>query len=301
MHNPFSFLGKRSRASRANDRGRELTQLGRDDEAIPEYDRASRLDPTWSVPLYNLGLLHKYSGNWERSLRYNKQATELDTAGQDAWWNLGIAATALGRWEIARAAWRGAGMAVSDGDGPVDFPCGWTPIRLNPETDGEVVWSERLDPARALIRSIPLPESGFRFADVVLNDGAPKGYRKLDGREVPVFDCLQLLKASSYSTWVAEVEPVVLSSLDLLRDLATERDLAAEDWTKSVVPLCKECSEGRPYADHEHRAPQVTGPHRVAIAARDAEEVRLLLDAWKPRAGGARVLSLEIVLAAATS
>ena len=111
MQNPFSFLGKRSRASRANDRGRELAQLGRDDEAIPEYDRACRLDPTWSVPLYNLGLLHKYSGKWERSLWFNKQATELDPAGQDAWWNLGIAATALGRWEIARAAWRNAGMA----------------------------------------------------------------------------------------------------------------------------------------------------------------------------------------------
>ncbi len=157
MQNPFSFLGKRARASRANERGRQLADQGRGDDAILEYDRACRLDPTWSVPLYNLGLVHKYSGDWERSLRYNKQATERDPDGQDAWWNLGIAATALGRWEIARTAWRGAGVAVPDGDGPIDFPCGWTPIRLNPEADAEVVWSERLDPARALIRSIPLP------------------------------------------------------------------------------------------------------------------------------------------------
>ena len=169
--NPFSFLGKRARASRANERGRELARVGRAREAIQEYERARRLDPTWSMPAYNLGLIYKYSGDWERSLQFNERATELDRDDQAGWWNLGIAATALGRWDLARSAWRGAGLEVPDGDGPLDYPCGRTPIRLNPETDGEVVWSQRLDPARAEIRSIPLADSGFRFADVVLNDG----------------------------------------------------------------------------------------------------------------------------------
>ena len=52
--NPFSFLGKRARASRANERGRELARAGRAPEAILEYEHACRLDPTWAMPVYNL-------------------------------------------------------------------------------------------------------------------------------------------------------------------------------------------------------------------------------------------------------
>jgi tetratricopeptide (TPR) repeat protein len=303
--NPFSFLGKRARAGRANERGRELGRVGRSEDAIREYERASRLDPTWSVPLYNRGLLHKYSGQWEDSLRCNHKACELNPDDQGAWWNLAIAATALGRWEIARSAWRRGGLAVPDGNGPVDFPCGRAPVRLNPDTDGEVVWADRLDPARAVIRSIPLPESGFRFDDIVLNDGAATGYRQLGGREVPVFNCLALLKASSYSTWVAQVEPgspadgAAPSVIDLLIDLAATRDLVAEDWSTSIRMLCKACSEGRPHAEHDQlRRSEVPGPHRVGIAARDAEQVRSLVEEWTPRAGRAKVLSVDVALSA---
>jgi hypothetical protein len=302
--NPFSFLGKRARASRANERGRELDRLGRAGDAIREYEHACRLDPTWSVPHFNLGLVHKYAGEWEHSLRSNLKASELDPDDKGAWWNLGIAATALARWDTARSAWRGAGLAVPDGTGPIDFPSGRTPVRLNPDTDGEVVWTDRLDPARAAIRSIPLPQSGFRFDDIVLHDGAAKGYRQIGGREVPVFDCLALLTASPFSTWVAEVElgvpevDAMPSAIELLIDLAESRALAAEDWSTSINPICKACSEGRPFADHDHPRRAITGPRRVAIAARDGEVVRSIVEEWEPQARGARVLSLDIVLTA---
>ena len=301
--NPFSFLGKRARASRANERGRALAIVGRAQEAIAEYEHASRLDPTWSMPPYNLGLQYKYSGDWKRSLEYNQRATELDPEDQAGWWNLGIAATALGRWDVARSAWHGAGLQIPDGDGPPNLPCGRTPIRLNPDADGEVVWSDRLDPARARIVSIPLAESGFRFADLVLHDGAAKGYRRLGDKDVPVFDCLQLLEPSSFATWVAEVEPgakdhATASAIDLLTDLAMERGLAAEDWSTSIAPICRECSEGRPHDKHEHPSPDIIGPHRVAIAARDSAQVEELLEDWRPRSGAARVVSIEVVLEA---
>ena len=301
--NPFSFFGKRARASRANERGRALAAVGRAHEAIQEYERACRLDSTWSMPAFNLGLLYKYSGDWKRSLECNQRATELDPDDQGGWWNLGIAATALGRWDVARSAWQRAGLRVPDGDGPPDFPCGRTPIRLNPDADGEVVWSDRLDPARARIVSIPLAESGFRFADLVLHDGATKGHRRRGDRDVPVFDCLQLLEASSFSTWVAEVEPSAapatpdLSWSDLLEDLAVERGLAAEDWTRSIARICKACSEGRPHAAHEREHPGA-GLHRVAIAAHDTEEVHSLLDEWRRRTEAARVLTVDVVLPA---
>ena len=89
----------------------------------------------------------------------------IDKKDKAAWWNLGIAATALGRWDVARSAWRGFGINMPKGDGPIDFPCGTCPIRINPDGDAEVVWAERIDPARAELLSIPFPESNHRWKD----------------------------------------------------------------------------------------------------------------------------------------
>jgi tetratricopeptide (TPR) repeat protein len=307
MRNPFSRFSKRARANRANARARDLDRQGLTAEAISEYSRACGLDPNWSVPFYNLGLVYKYAREWELSLRQNQRATELDVRDVAARWNLGIAATALGRWDVARSAWRGAGVSLPDGEGPVDYPCGRSPIRLNPEAKGEVVWADRLDPARALIKSIPLPDSGFRFGDVVLNDGAPKGYRKLDGVDVPVFDCLDILQPSSFSTCVAEIslgQGLVdsdQSPIDLLVELANERQLAVEDWTKNLRTLCKACSEGRPDEDHEHvhERSDTGGSHRIAIAILQVEQARALLDDWILRSGGATITAFEVAVLAA--
>jgi hypothetical protein len=287
----------RDRASEHNERGRELDRQGRKDEAIREYLRAREIDPQWSVPHYNLGLLYKYAGDWERSLQCNQRAAALDPADQAGWWNLGIAATALGRWDEARRAWRGCGIAIPDGDGPVDYPCGRTPVRLDPKNNAEVVWSDRLDPARATLQNVPLPESGFRWRDVVLNDGAANGYRMLGDKEVPVFDCLGLLEASAYSTFLAVIEAPP-GSADALADLAAARALAAEDWSTSIEVLCKACSEGRPHGRHDHAPSEHVGPRRIGLAAHRLEDAQRLLEQWRRQQPGIRVLSLDLVLEA---
>lgn len=51
-------MSDRDLASRHNERGRELDRQGRTAEAVREYERACELDPAWSVPHYNLGLIH---------------------------------------------------------------------------------------------------------------------------------------------------------------------------------------------------------------------------------------------------
>ena len=298
MSNPFGHFSKRSRASRANERGRELSRQGHQAEALAEYERACRLDPGWSVPFYNIGLVHKYARAWELSLRYNEQAVERESSDTDAWWNLGIAATALSRWDVARRAWRSAGINVPDGTGPIDFPCGRTPVRLNPQHDGEVVWCDRLDPVRALIRNIPLPESGFGFGDVVLHDGAANGYRKSGDREFPVFDCLSRLERSAFVTFVAKIQPADADAwntvMDALADRALDADMAAEDWTSSVNFLCEACSTGRPHEQHDHRPVRHDGPHRVAVAALDERAARALIDGWLPASNGAALLSFGL-------
>jgi tetratricopeptide (TPR) repeat protein len=290
-------MRQRKRAAQLNALAGELQEQGEPDRAIELYLQADAADPTWSVPLYNLGLLFKNQRQWDESAKYNRRATTVDPKNEAAWWNLGIAATALGRWELARQAWRGFGIQVPDGEGPIDFPCGFGPFRLNPDGDGEVVWAYRLDPARAEIASIPLPESGFRWSDVVLNDGAPVGYRKYKGKNVPVFNVIHLLEASRFGTYVAHVAmPPEHEHLVRLAEVAERLEGAAEDWSTSVRILCKACSEGRAHKEHDTQAAPADGFHVLGVAARDREQAEAILSTWTEGVDGIRIESLEVVL-----
>ena len=165
----------RMRADRLHDKARDLSDSGKDDEALRIYEQALALDPDRSTTLYNMGLIHKYRGNWQESFELNARAYELAPEDEAARWNWAIAATALRRWDVARRLWADNGIALEGESGPIEMNFGLTPVRLNPESDGEVVWARRIDPVRAVIKSIPFPESGFRYNDVVLHDGAAVG------------------------------------------------------------------------------------------------------------------------------
>jgi tetratricopeptide (TPR) repeat protein len=291
-------MNKRKKAAQANDRAMQLREQGHLDEAIQLYHTAATLDPTWGAPLYNLGLLYKHQKQWAESLQYNQQATALEPTNEAAWWNLGIAATALGRWDVARAAWRGFGIKLPDGEGPIDLPCGYGPIRLNPDGDGEVVWAYRIDPARAELANIPLPESGHRWRDIVLTDGAPVGYRKYKGKDVPVFNALGVLEPSPFGTFVAEVTmPAKPQYIQQLAELAAKQEGSAEDWTTSTRILCKACSEGRPHATHDTEAAPADGVHLIGIAARDRQHATGILRAWESDLDDVEVKSLGDALA----
>ena len=274
-------MNARQQAMTLNQRGLAFQEKGQFSKAAACYREAASLDPSWSAPFYNLGLLYKRQANWEKSFRYNLQATKLDAANEAAWWNLGIAATALRRWQTARKAWRGFGIAVPDGRGPIDLPCGFGPVRLHPDGEAEVVWAFRLDPARAELASIPFPESGHRWRDIVLNDGQPNGYRNHRGKEIPVFDVLQMLRPSRFGTYVAHVGLPKASVATSLAELAANQGGSAEDWTTSIRILCKACSEGRPHKAHDNDAAPPSGVHVVAIAARDRAHAAGILRAWE--------------------
>ncbi len=137
------------------------------------------------------------AGSWRNTRtvgtnRFNSIcAAELDPKNEPAWWNLGIAATALGDWAAAQRAWAGYGIVIPRGEGPLEMGLGAVPIRIDPNGKPEVVWCARLDPARARIASVPFPESGRGCGDVLLTDGAPRGYREYRGRQVPVLNELE--------------------------------------------------------------------------------------------------------------
>lgn len=259
-----------------NARAMRLEESGDEAGAIEAYGRAACSDRRWSAPWFNLGLLHKRRGRWEESFRDNEQAVALNPASEGAWWNLGIAATALGRWQRAREAWRACGIDVPDGDEPPEMDFGLTPIRLR--SNEEVVWCRRIDPARAIVMNVPLPESGHRYGDLLLHDGARNGTRLLDGVEVGVFDELARLQPSRFETFVVDVSGISAARAEELLTAARAAGLEGEDWTANIAPLCQSCSDG--HVDHVHESVQDSPPRTIAFAAESEDAVHQLLAAF---------------------
>ena len=187
-------------------------------------------------------------------------------------------------------------MSIPLGEGPPDLNLGPVPIRVSPESQAEVVWCHRIDPARAIVESVPLPDCQRTFGDVVLHDGEPRGHRILSGREVPVFNELQLLVASPFKTFEATVTAPDSDASAALEACAVSREVAIEDWS-SVRILCASCSEGTPH-DHEG-APESAGnwisERRFGLAATTEASAAARLKHWAEGGTGRVVHFLDCV------
>jgi tetratricopeptide (TPR) repeat protein len=274
----------RRHAYQLNERGSQADHDARLDDAEALYREAIDLDPLWPVPWFNLGLIYKRQRRWDEALVCNRQAVRLDERDQAANWNLGIAATAVGEWRIARAAWRRVGVDFPAEDGFVDLGLGAVPIRVNPAAP-EVVWCRRLDPARARILNVPLPQSGRRYGDLVLHDGAPVGERQVGGASVPVFEEIALLEPSAYATWAVTVAAPTAEAMAELAVRLAVHEAIAEDWSGSVRRLCADCDGGRSHSAHDGKP--IDGSARsdglgrgFGIAAVDGTQVRATLAEW---------------------
>ncbi len=231
--------------------------------------------PNDPVLWFDLGLAYKRLKDWSSCVEANSKALEISqSAGDPAWWNLGIAATALRNWDLARKAWRGYGLEIDDGPGPVVCDYGSTPVRL---PNDEIVWGPRIDPARVIVRNIPFPESGFRWGDIVLHDGAPNGEREMNGTVYSVFDVLERWSPSEIPTLGVDVHcDSIEDSKDLIRAFESH-DFGAEDWSTNVRYICKDCSEGRPGHNHVPRDP---GPKRSFALASPMGAALQFLQEW---------------------
>jgi hypothetical protein len=248
-----------------------------------DRDRAGVLaeEMTRSVPdsfhaWFEAGLHSKAVRDWPTCAERNSRALDLFTApiatefdgANPAAWNLGIAATALGDWPTARRAWTAYGIAgletgLDTGSDPIDRDYGLVPIRVNPDRPSlsvqdipafgatEVVWCWRRSPAHAVVASVPLPESGHRFRDVVLHDGEPKGTRRHGDAQVSVFDELDKLQDSAIPTWQAVVEGATIEDVAYLGDIAGPRGLGADNWS-GIRLMCAGCSHCDPDTTHQH-------------------------------------------------
>ena len=273
------------RAGRLHSQAQALSNGGDDEAALQLYLKCVALDPSRPTSLYNIGLIYKYRGDWEKSLEFNARAYALCPSDAASRWNLAIAATALRRWAVARKAWRDSGLALDDGNEPVKMDFGKTPVRLNPNERGEVVWGRRIDPVRVIIESVPSPESGFLCNDIVLHDGAARGYRVIDGREYPVFNVLQLFEPSKISTYVAHIRVATPEQFEWLARLADAKGLAMEDWTGNIRMLCRQCSEGTPHESHDTDGDEAWNTERrVGFGCSSQEQIDEIVAACKESA-----------------
>lgn len=169
-------------------------------------------------------------------------------------------------------------------------------VRLNPNVSGEVVWGDRLDPARIVVSNVPLPESGRRFRDIILNDGAPNGKRTWRGVEVPVFDELAVWQASAFSTFETGLTVPNQQAEETLMHVCSDHGIGVEDWS-TIRMICSQCSHANPGPYDEKSAPSEE-VRRFGFGARQRGDVEAILEEWTSQTPEASYTHLELALEA---
>lgn len=230
---------------------------------MPEFAR-----PLW----FDAALCALRARDWPTARTRGLEAVKFVErgVGEPAYWNLGTAATALRDWELARDCWAGFGMEPLPGTGPIDFDGGPTCIRLDV---GEVVWATRIDPVRAVVRSVPFDPSR-RYGEIILHGGAPSGERVLRDVAYPVFDEIELFEASELATLAVDVTAL---DADDLEDLAARfaRGGYGMEILESRVDRCSCCTRG----SHHSERGRFSGEQPLFVAAPE-EAARAVLDGW---------------------
>jgi tetratricopeptide (TPR) repeat protein len=279
----------------------EAADEGRLRDASQMFSTLIEYAPEHEFYHYMLGLVYKYLRDWRPSLEANLCAIKAsEEKNEGAIWNAAIAATALGDWQQARAMWQEYGISIPEGNGPIDADFGICCVRLNPWGNGETLYARRIDPARTLLMNVPLPESGYRWGDIVLNDGASTGQREYGEHLVPVFNAMQLLQRSEFETFAVFIGAETQEDLDALLNIQIPGLGHIEDWTDTVHHLCLRCSYGAPHqnkSDHETQTKpdnDIWNPARnLGVAAQSHHTVNRLLDIWTKGGPGRWVDAIE--------
>jgi hypothetical protein len=280
-----------------NDNARRLLARGCLREAEQSFVKAAELAPQWSVPWANLGLLYKQQQKWHKALECNQRATQLNPGDKASWWNLGLAATAVGNWQEARRAWLIYGLAIPSGDDPPDFNLGVSAIRVDPTGTAEVVWCKRLDPARTVIKNVPSPTSRRRFGDMLLNDGLARGYRLYEGKRITIFDELAVLAPSPYATYEIVAEEVTEADRIALVVMAEKYEMGIEEWATARI-YSKKQRKSQPATLADGQATEWTNRVKYGIAARGLDDINDLLAEWCAGRTGCAIQQVRCVYSA---
>jgi tetratricopeptide (TPR) repeat protein len=250
--------------------------------AIKLYKKLIRLAPDWWLPYAQLGKIYKQLNDWKPAFHYNFCTVERNPSHKTSWENLGIAATALRKWRMARTAWNQIGFECRESDQALNLNLGAIAVCINPNQKPEIVWARRLDPARAMIMSVPQPSSGHYFRDIILIDGNPKGSRVIKGRKVAVYHQLGLFKRSVYQTYLVGLHTEALEHVDTLAQLAVNEGVGFDNWSLGYRLKLNPGTKLHRRPEYHDPVREEMPPHfMVALASKTPDPIHQVLETWK--------------------
>jgi len=181
-----------------------------DEDALKAYKLALTIDDRNGNWWFHLGLLHKWRGRFREGLDANQRAYARLGAQKPVLWNLALCATALGEGKLALEAWEKLGIRGELSKGGMPSVPGIPPMQVRVATLGEdvgrndplpphvvtfeLLWVDPLSPCHGVVRTPTVRKANVDFGDVVLWDGAPVRVNTVEGRPVPVFPLLSIVR-----------------------------------------------------------------------------------------------------------
>ena len=253
----------------------EYFQQGDYYHAVKILKKIIRKEPHWAEPFFQLGQIYKHQKDWKGTLYYHKKTVALDSSNQTAWWNLGIAATALGRLRLAKTIWTKFGFT--------NFQKKTICIRFQRDQQFEIVWGIQLDPTRVQLVSIPHPHSDRSYKDLILIDRSIVGHTIANNRRIPVFQELDLLKRSIYTTYTCWLFTTSEKAIQTLQQLCQDAELGFEVWSNAIrfKSLVKSGNLPEYFSPEMLPLDQSTEGVQIAISSKHKHLVQEVLGQWK--------------------
>jgi tetratricopeptide (TPR) repeat protein len=243
--------------------------------AVKLYKKTIRLNPEFSTAYRHLGMIYAGRKEWKPAFHYWKKAVSLDTDDRDAWWQMGLAATALKKLRIAQSIWSKFGLENPDFNQPLG-------LRLKHADGFEILWMQPLDAARCRILSIPHPGSDLRFRQMMLYDRrGEKGFNVVKNHRIPVFDAVDRLKGSPYQTFSCLLHTSETAAIDRLERLCHDAGLGFEVWSNASRSLTFNQASTFPEYYNDILPKSNNGATLVAMAALHPAEVERVLNNWQ--------------------
>ncbi|HET6339650.1 MAG TPA: hypothetical protein VFG30_40850 [Polyangiales bacterium] len=244
-------------------------------DAAEAFRNALATDDTNGDWWFNVGLMHKAAGDFESCLADNQRARALVGDEKRVLWNIAISATALGKGELAAEAMRKLGFPATVQPSGMPFVADMPSMQvrvatlgsghglMGPELDRsvafELVWVSPASPVHGVVQTATSREGGADYGDLVLWDGTPVGVFEHEGRRVPRFPLLQILrKGDEHRFRFVALEQEEGDVLAFGQELPQGAILFAHH--ARIEMLCARCATGDHMRKHEHLKAE---PHRL--------------------------------------
>jgi tetratricopeptide (TPR) repeat protein len=241
------------------------------DEALAAFELALAAEPERGAWWFNLGLLHKARGDFAAGLQANQRAQALLGDQRPALWNAALCAIALGQGQVAVEALRKLGHDAQLSTSGMPFVDGVPPLQVRAATIGsglgsgsamperavgfELLWVTPLSPCHGVVSSASYREASIDYGDVVLWDGAPVAVSRREGRQIPCFPLLAVLRKGDERRFrfiALQQQPEQVAKL--AGDLPDQAQLFIHH--ERIALLCARCASGEHMHKHQHEPPE---------------------------------------------